>query len=149
MTDYITSGCFDILHDGHYQFFNDVVLIMGDEDDKLIIYLNSDDSIKKLKGDKRPVNTYNKRKENLENLFSDWDIAYMLAPIEELCDTDCVNKLKTRRCYLYVTSQEKINIITPEIKYCIDNKRSILYIPYLDGHSTTKIIESGDNKWTI
>ena len=46
-----TNGCFDILHRGHI----DVLAKTADLGDKLIIGLNSDSSIKKLKEDNRPI----------------------------------------------------------------------------------------------
>ena len=52
-----TNGCFDILHAGHVQFLNEAKQL----GDKLIVGLNSDKSVKKLKGDDRPYNTENNR----------------------------------------------------------------------------------------
>ena len=46
-----TNGCFDILHVGHIKLLNTA----AKEGDKLIVGLNSDASVKQLKGDKRPV----------------------------------------------------------------------------------------------
>jgi len=46
-----TNGCFDILHVGHIKLLN----AAAKEGDKLIVGLNSDASVKQLKGDKRPV----------------------------------------------------------------------------------------------
>ena len=46
-----TNGCFDILHRGHI----DVLAKTADLGDKLIIGLNSDSSIRKLKEDNRPI----------------------------------------------------------------------------------------------
>lgn len=47
-----TNGCFDLLHIGHIYYINEA----SDLGDKLVIGLNSDDSVKKLKGESRPVN---------------------------------------------------------------------------------------------
>ncbi len=47
-----TNGCFDLLHIGHIHYINEA----SELGDKLIIGLNSDDSVKKLKGESRPVN---------------------------------------------------------------------------------------------
>ncbi len=46
-----TNGCFDILHQGHIVYLSKA----ADAGDKLIIGLNSDESVKKLKGNNRPV----------------------------------------------------------------------------------------------
>ncbi len=47
-----TNGCFDILHRGHVEYLSKA----ADLGDKLIIGLNTDDSVKRLKGPSRPVN---------------------------------------------------------------------------------------------
>lgn len=47
-----TNGCFDLLHIGHIYYINEA----SELGDKLVIGLNSDDSVKKLKGESRPVN---------------------------------------------------------------------------------------------
>jgi len=59
-----TSGCFDILHAGHVEFLQKVkcrcqVLIVG---------LNSDSSVKKLKGDNRPINNVLNREKVLNTI---------------------------------------------------------------------------------
>ncbi len=52
-----TNGCFDILHAGHVEY-----LAKGaSEGDILIIGLNSDDSVKRLKGNNRPINNQDAR----------------------------------------------------------------------------------------
>ena len=52
-----TNGCFDILHPGHFDLLNKC----KKKCDKLILGLNSDSSIKKIKGADRPYNDINKR----------------------------------------------------------------------------------------
>ena len=47
-----TNGCFDILHRGHVQYLQSARLL----GDVLILGLNNDDSIKRLKGKNRPIN---------------------------------------------------------------------------------------------
>lgn len=47
-----TNGCFDILHRGHVEYLAQA----ADLGDKLIIGLNTDASVKRLKGESRPVN---------------------------------------------------------------------------------------------
>ena len=59
-----TNGCFDILHKGHVVYLNEAKSL----GDVLIVGLNSDASVKILKGDKRPVNIQADRKFILENL---------------------------------------------------------------------------------
>ncbi len=59
-----TNGCFDILHLGHVEYLNEA----KQQGDVLIIGLNSDDSIKELKGPDRPINNEEDRKAMLLNL---------------------------------------------------------------------------------
>jgi len=47
-----TNGCFDILHRGHI----DYLARAADEGDILVVGLNTDNSVRKIKGDNRPVN---------------------------------------------------------------------------------------------
>ena len=47
-----TNGCFDILHSGHVQYLEDAKT----EGDILLVALNSDISVKSIKGPKRPIN---------------------------------------------------------------------------------------------
>ena len=59
-----TNGCFDILHKGHVSYLNEAKSL----GDILVIGLNSDQSVKRLKGESRPINDENDRKFLLENL---------------------------------------------------------------------------------
>jgi len=59
-----TNGCFDILHVGHVSYLNRAKML----GDILIVGLNSDDSVKRLKGADRPINDEQSRKYVLENL---------------------------------------------------------------------------------
>ncbi|RLC51962.1 MAG: D-glycero-beta-D-manno-heptose 1-phosphate adenylyltransferase [Candidatus Cloacimonadota bacterium] len=52
-----TNGCFDIIHAGHVQYLQEAKAL----GDILIIGLNSDASVKRLKGAERPVNNQNDR----------------------------------------------------------------------------------------
>ncbi len=61
-----TNGCFDILHKGHAAYLNQAKSL-GDE---LIVGVNSDRSVKVLKGDSRPVNNEKDRAFLIDNLKS-------------------------------------------------------------------------------
>jgi len=52
-----TNGCFDILHKGHIEYLSK----SKDFGDILIVGLNSDNSVKRLKGEERPINHQNSR----------------------------------------------------------------------------------------
>jgi rfaE bifunctional protein nucleotidyltransferase chain/domain len=59
-----TNGVFDIIHRGHVEYLNEAKAL----GDYLIVGLNADASVKRLKGDKRPVNKEDDRKFVMENL---------------------------------------------------------------------------------
>jgi rfaE bifunctional protein nucleotidyltransferase chain/domain len=59
-----TNGCFDILHAGHVQYLNKAKAL----GDVLVVAINSDASVRKIKGDKRPINTQEDRAYILKNL---------------------------------------------------------------------------------
>ena len=61
-----TNGCFDVLHQGHRKLLQEA----RELGDMLIVGLNSDDSIKRLKGSERPINSMNQRIEALAALPS-------------------------------------------------------------------------------
>ena len=61
-----TNGCFDILHAGHVSYLREA----RRRGDLLVVGLNSDDSIRRLKGDDRPVNTLDDRVLVLSELAS-------------------------------------------------------------------------------
>ena len=61
-----TNGCFDIIHSGHISYLEKAKTL----GDILIVGLNSDDSVKKLKGSNRPINTQKDRAYILASLKS-------------------------------------------------------------------------------
>ena len=56
-----TNGCFDLLHQGHI----DLISMSSTFGNILVVGLNSDESVKKLKGDRRPIQNVKKRKDAL------------------------------------------------------------------------------------
>lgn len=59
-----TNGCFDILHRGHIELLRESKKLGG----RLVVGLNSDESVRRLKGNDRPVNNQEERKALLESL---------------------------------------------------------------------------------
>ena len=59
-----TNGCFDLLHAGHIDYLNKAK-VLGDV---LIVGLNTDSSVKRIKGDKRPIINEDERAEIISNL---------------------------------------------------------------------------------
>jgi len=124
-----TNGCFDILHSGHVFYLQKA----KQQGDILVLGLNSDASVRRLKGEKRPVN-------------SEEDRAIV---ISELKSIDFVVIFEED------TPQEIISIIVPDIlvkggdykkedvvgKEVVEkNGGDVVIIPFVDGKSTTNII---------
>ena len=64
-----TNGCFDLLHVGHITYLEEAKKL----GDRLVVALNSDNSVKKLKGSKRPINKLKERAKQIAALNSvDW-----------------------------------------------------------------------------
>lgn len=59
-----TNGCFDLIHSGHVDYLSKAKAL----GDVLIVGLNTDDSVKKIKGNKRPILKENERAFVLSNL---------------------------------------------------------------------------------
>lgn len=68
-----TNGCFDILHAGHVSYLEEAKAL----GDRLIIAVNSDESVKKLKGEMRPIIPLAQRMHLLSSLkFVDWVVPF-------------------------------------------------------------------------
>lgn len=68
-----TNGCFDILHPGHIRYLREARAL----GDRLVVLVNSDDSVRRLKGQERPINALNDRMEMLAALEAvDWVVPF-------------------------------------------------------------------------
>ena len=121
-----TNGCFDILHRGHVEYLQKA----RELGDLLVLGLNSDSSVKRLKGDERPIN-------------NEMDRAIVLSALE---------------CITYIcifdedTPLELIKLVKPDIlvkggDYKIEDvvgreySKETVLIDFVDGYSTTNIIK--------
>jgi D-beta-D-heptose 7-phosphate kinase/D-beta-D-heptose 1-phosphate adenosyltransferase len=69
----MTNGCFDVLHAGHVAYLEEAKSL----GDRLIVAINDDDSVRRLKGDSRPVNELQDRMAVLAGLASvDWVVPF-------------------------------------------------------------------------
>lgn len=127
----LTNGCFDLLHSGHIYFLINTAAL----GDVLWIALNSDESVRDLKGSSRPIQNEKLR-------------AYNLAALE--CISGIIT-FKSKRL------NEEIQALKPDIYAkagdysleTIDKEErgaleaagtKIVFIPYLEGYSTTELI---------
>lgn len=69
----MTNGCFDILHAGHVSYLNNAAKL----GDRLIVAVNTDESVKRLKGPGRPINSTDRRMAVLAGLGAvDWVVPF-------------------------------------------------------------------------
>jgi len=79
-----TNGCFDILHAGHVDYLKEA----RQEGDRLIVAINDDQSVHKLKGEGRPINALDRRLTMLAGLASvDWVLSFSGDTPEALLET--------------------------------------------------------------
>ncbi|MDF9796637.1 rfaE bifunctional protein nucleotidyltransferase chain/domain [Catalinimonas alkaloidigena] len=126
-----TNGCFDILHRGHATYLRKARSL----GDLLVIGLNSDASVKRLKGESRPINNEDDR-------------AYILESLE------CVNYVVK---FGEDTPHELLSQLKPDIlvkggDYKLEDvvgrefAIEVVLIDFVDGYSTTKTIQQMKEK---
>ena len=124
-----TNGCFDILHRGHVQYLNEARQL----GDFLIVGLNSDSSVQKLKGTNRPINNQEDRQYCLAGLAS-VDVVFIF---EEATPVEWLKKIKP---HIHVKGEDYKGKNIPE--KIIETWGGILkFIPFVPGKSTTATIE--------
>ena len=127
----MTNGCFDILHAGHVRYLQQA-RNMGD---KLIVAVNDDESVKRLKGDSRPVNTLANRMQLLAALeMVDWVVAFADDTPESLICAVLPDKLVKGGDY----KPEDIagyDCVT-------NNSGEVIVLDYHEGLSTSKTIQA-------
>lgn len=124
-----TNGCFDILHHGHVAYLNKAKSL----GDLLVVGMNTDESVHRLKGKDRPINTLEERMEVLSGLSS---VDYVV-PFED--DTP-ENLIRTVRPDIFVKGGDYTIDKLPEAKAVYEYGGRVEILPYLDNHSTTGII---------
>jgi D-beta-D-heptose 7-phosphate kinase/D-beta-D-heptose 1-phosphate adenosyltransferase len=117
-----TNGCFDILHRGHIEYLKEAAKIGS-----LVVGLNSDASVRRLKGETRPINNQEDRKAML--------LALRYVDEVIIFDED--------------TPLELIKRIDPDVvvkggdykpDQVVSGGKPVIIMPMLNGYSTTKMI---------
>ncbi len=124
-----TNGCFDILHRGHVTYLAEAKKL----GDLLVIGLNSDESVKRLKGPQRPINNENDR-------------LYVLSQLKSVDFVEIFNEdtplnliLKVLPNILVKGGDWKIDQIVGA-REVIANGGDVFSLNFVDGYSTTSII---------
>ncbi len=123
-----TNGCFDLLHKGHIDYLNKA----ADLGDHLVVGLNSDDSVSRLKGEHRPLQDESSR-------------SFVMASLE------CVSAVTV---FTQDTPKELIELVKPDVlvkggdyvpetvvgaDFVTSIGGRVQIIPFLEGYSTTSI----------
>jgi len=126
-----TNGCFDILHLGHLNLLKKAKSF----GDLLIVGLNSDKSVKELKGDSRPINRQEDRKSLLEELRC-------VDFVEIFNEASCEKFLEQVEPDFYVKSSDKTleTINQKERKVLSKGGSEIKFVDFEPGFSSTNIL---------
>jgi len=125
-----TNGVFDILHPGHIFSLSQA----AKEADFLIVGLNSDESVKRLKGHQRPVNNQDSRAFLLASLL----MVDVVVIFEEDTPLELINSIKPD--VLVKGGDYTIEQIVGA-KEVIANGGRVVINPVIEGYSTTSIID--------
>ena len=123
-----TNGCFDILHRGHIELFK-YASLLGDE---LIVGIDSDEKVKKDKGEGRPINNLDDRMFVLDSIEC----------IDIVLDFDSTNELRNlikdiKPDVMVIGSDWKDKKVVGE-----EYAGKVDFFDRIEGYSTTKILEN-------
>ena len=134
-----TNGCFDLLHKGHVIYLNQA----KEQGDILIVAINSDSSIRKLKGPERPIIDEGSRALVLSNLKS---VDYAVVFEEDTAEV-ILGKIKPD---VYVKGADYSPKTLPEASIVKSYGGRVHYVDLVPGYSTSgmanQILDSRDKK---
>ena len=125
-----TNGCFDLIHFGHIQTFLEAKSLA----DILIVGINSNQSIKKIKGDKRPIIDENYRCKLIASLEC---VDYVLL-FDDESPSNLIDHIKPD---FYIKGSDWKERKLPEEDVVLKNNGPIYYVDLVNGLSTSVIIK--------
>jgi len=126
----MTNGCFDVLHAGHVAYLEEAKSL----GDRLIVAVNDDDSVRRLKGESRPINALEDRLLVLAGLAAvDW-----VVPFSEDTPASLISKVLPD--VLVKGGDYKPDEIAGA-KDVLQNGGEVKVLSFRDGHSSSRIIE--------
>ncbi|MGB2630456.1 MAG: D-glycero-beta-D-manno-heptose 1-phosphate adenylyltransferase [Candidatus Omnitrophota bacterium] len=125
-----TNGCFDILHLGHIKYLEEA----RSNCDLLVVGVNSDGSVKSIKGDSRPVNNEKARTEVLAALES----VDFITLFDEDTPEHLIKTLTPGVLFKGGDWKEEDIVGADHVK---SSGGKVQVIPYIEGYSTTEMIE--------
>ena len=125
-----TNGCFDILHRGHIAYLNRAKSL----GDVLVVGVNSDESVRRLKGAGRPINPLEDRAQVLAALSC---VDHIIA-FEENTPVDLIRAVRPD---VFVKGGDYTRAMLPEVPVVEEVGGEVEILPYVRDRSTTGIIE--------
>jgi rfaE bifunctional protein nucleotidyltransferase chain/domain len=124
-----TNGCFDIIHVGHVTYLSKAKSL----GDVLVVGINSDSSVKKLKGVTRPINDLASRMVVLDSLKS----VDLVVPFEEDTPIALIELIKPD---IHVKGGDYKEDQLVESKVVKINGGKVVIIPFVNGYSVTTLL---------
>lgn len=124
-----TNGCFDIIHIGHIE-----LLEFAARYGRVVVGLNSDQSVKKLKGDDRPINNQDDRSRVLRALRAVSEVVIF----DEATPYELIKRIKPD---IIVKGGDYLAADVVGADLC-----EVLIFPFVAGKSTTNVIEKIQNQ---
>ena len=129
MTIVFTNGCFDILHPGHLDYLSQAKRF----GDILVVGINSDTSVRQLKGTHRPINDQGFRSQMVAGLKP---VDYVVI-FDDLTPIELIKVIKPS---IHVKGGDYVAGQLPEFDVVKANGGDVKIIPFSDGYSSTAII---------
>lgn len=126
-----TNGCFDILHSGHVTYLAEAKSL----GDVLIVAVNTDESVRSYKGEKRPINPLADRMAVLAALDS---VDYVI-PFAEATPVELIKLVKPA---IYVKGGDYKPSDLPEATVVAQLGGDVQIIPFVENRSTSNIIRT-------
>ena len=125
-----TNGCFDLLHKGHVQYLEEAKM----QGDILIVGINSDTSVKRLKGEERPI-------QNLDNRMNVLAALESVDPVIPFEEDNPLNLIKNILPDVLVKGGDwKVEqILGSDI--VLNNGGSVKSLQFVENQSTSSIVE--------
>ena len=126
----VTNGCFDILHVGHVRYLQKTKTFA----DYSIVMLNSDSSVRAIKGENRPINNENDRAELLSALSC---VDYVVL-FEESSPAKLLENINPD---VYTKGADYSLETLPEREVVLKNNIRVEFIDFVEGKSTTNVLK--------
>ncbi len=127
-----TNGCFDILHSGHVQYLNRARKL----GDVMIVGVNTDDSIRRLKGSQRPINKLADRVEVIAALH---DVDYIV-PFGKAGDDTPIDLIRLIKPDVFAKGGDYTKEKLPEADIVESLGGKVTILPLIPDRSTTRVI---------